>query len=107
MSQIGAMSTNIIIRVEPMGYFSLLGCEKKRATLINIKCKYSMQIMYIYLCNTKEANQFPESMLHIVHDIFRVSSVLIWLHDQHPREFTWVLMDMFACDLHQIKFSSI
>lgn len=29
MSQIGAMSTNIIIRVEPMGYFNLLGCEKK------------------------------------------------------------------------------
>lgn len=77
MSQIGAMSTNIIIRVEPMGYFNLLGCKKKGATLINIKCKYSMQIMYIYLCNTKEANQFPESMLHIVHDIFRVSSVLI------------------------------
>lgn len=31
MSQIGAMSTNIhvIIRVEPMGYFNLLGCKKK------------------------------------------------------------------------------
>lgn len=30
MSQIGAMSTNIIIRVEPMGYFNLLGCKKKK-----------------------------------------------------------------------------
>lgn len=70
-----------------------------------------MQIQYannVYISvQYKKANQFPESMLHIVHDIFRVSSVLIWLHDQHPREFTWVLMDMFACDLHQIKFSSI
>lgn len=37
-----------------------------------------------------------------------MSSILIWLHGQHPRECTSVSMDMFACDLYQInKFFSI
>lgn len=52
----------------------------------------------VYLCNIKDANQFPESMLH---DIFRLlDSILTWLHNQRPREFTCVSMDMFARDLY-------
>lgn len=44
----------------------------------------------------------------MLHYIFRVSSILIWLHGQHPRECTCLSMDMFACDLYQInKFFSI
>lgn len=32
-----------------------------------------------------------------------MSSILIWLHGQHPRECTCLSMDMFACDLYQIN----
>lgn len=39
----------------------------------------------------------------MLHYIFRVSSILIWLHGQHPRECTCLSMDMFACDLYQIN----
>lgn len=72
MSQIGAISTNIITNNNNKEWnrwdTSICLVVKTGPYLITSKCKYSMQIC-IYLCNSKEANQFPESMLH---DIFRL-----------------------------------